>query len=303
MALVACGLAAAGCGASAPGAPLRVPGAAALPRSKISHVVVVVMENKEDTDVIGNPDAPYTNRLIHRYGLAARSYGVRHPSLPNYLALTSGSTHGITTDCTGCQISAPNIVEQLARARISWRGYFEDQPGRCFSGASAQGYAKKHNPFIYYDDVAGNPKRCRNLVGFGRLSRDLRRGTLPTFVWVTPNLCDDTHDCGVATGDRFLARTAPRLIHELGPHGFLVVTYDEGDSDAGCCEGAAADGRIATIVAGPDVRRGARMRRPIDHYGVLGSIERALGLHRLGAAADHSNGSLRRLFHHAPRIR
>jgi phosphatidylinositol-3-phosphatase len=131
---------------------------------------------------------------------------VRPPSLPDYLALTSGSTHGIDSDCTGCHVSSRNIVDQLEAAGISWKAYMEGIPRPCFGGASAGGYAKKHNPFAYYDDVAGNRARCQKIVPLDRLVEDLRRGALPTYVFISPNLCDDMHDCGVATGDRFLAR-------------------------------------------------------------------------------------------------
>jgi hypothetical protein len=285
----------AACGQATPGRPLAVGPATALPASRGSHVAIIVMENKEASDLIGNPAAPYVNALARRYGLATASYAVTHPSLPNYLALTSGSTDGVTSDCTDCRVAGTDIVDQLETAGISWRAYLEDYPGGCFRGAQAGGYAKKHDPFMYYDDVAGSAARCRNLVGFGALAADLRAGRLPTFVWITPNLCDDTHDCGVQVGDRFLARTVPPLLRELGPDGFLVLTWDEGSSDAGCCAGAAAGGRIVTIVAGPGARHGARDPAPVDHYGVLGTIEDALGLPRLGAAARASNGSLRPL--------
>jgi hypothetical protein len=292
-----------GCAQASPGRPLGIASVSRLPRSTTSHVVVVVMENEEATSVVGSAAAPYANALIRRYGLATQSFAIGHPSLPNYLALTSGSTQGVTSDCTECHTGARNIVDQLEAAGISWKAYMEDQPTPCFTGSGAGGYAKKHNPFIYYDDIAGNPRRCGRLVGFGQLAADLRRGRLPTYVWITPNLCDDGHDCGVAGGDRFLARTLPAVVRELGPHGFLVLTWDEGSSEQGCCGGAAQGGRVATIVVGPDVRRGARDARPVDHYGVLGTIEEALGLPPLAGAADPQSGRLTALFARPPHIR
>ena len=111
------------------------------------------------------------------------------------------------------------------------------------------------------------------------------------------------HDCSIATGDRFLARTVPALLRELGPSGFLVLTWDEGTSGAGCCGGAASGGRIPTIVAGPTVRPGGRSAVPVDEYGVLRTIEGALGLPALGAAADARNGTLNGLFTRAPAVR
>ncbi len=290
-----------GCGARA-GKPLAVGPAAALPASPASHVVLVVMENTEYGEVIGSSSAPYVNGLARRYGLATASYAITHPSLPNYLALTSGSTAGIESDCTSCSVSSKNIVDQLQAAGISWRAYLEDVPRPCFGGAQAGGYAKKHNPFAYYRDIAGHPGRCGRLVGFGRLGQDLRGGRLPTYVWVSPNLCDDGHDCSLRTADRFLARTLPPLLRELGPHGFLILTWDEGTTDAGCC-GVAHGGHIATIVAGPDVRPGARAGRPVDHYGVLGTVEDALRLPRLAGAADPRAGSLGGLFARPPAVR
>lgn len=302
LALLALAASAAGCGQARPGRPLAVGPAPSLPAPKRSHVVAIVMENAEYGEVIGSPQAPYANALARRYGLLTRSYAIAHPSLPNYLALTSGSTHGIESDCTGCAVNAGNIVDQLQSARVSWRAYLEDVPRPCFLGASAGGYAKKHNPFAYYLDVARSPARCRRLVGFGALAADLRTGSLPAFAWISPNLCDDGHDCGVAAGDRFLSRTVPALLRELGPHGFLVLTWDEGLSDAGCC-GVAAGGQVATIVAGPDVRRGARQSTPVDHYGVLASVEEALGLPTLAGASDPRAGRLWGLFARRPRVR
>jgi hypothetical protein len=290
----------AACGGSSPGRPLAAPAAASLPTSSSSHVAVIVMENKEAGEVLGTSSSRYVNALARRYALATRSYAIRHPSLPNYLALTSGSTHGITSDCTDCHVASRNIADQLEAAHRSWKAYMEDLPGPCSQVASAGGYAKKHDPFMYYDDIAHDPRRCRNVVSFDRLASDLRRGTLPTFAFISPNLCHDTHDCDVATGDRFLAGLVPRLLREIGPHGFVVLTWDEGSSDDGCCTDARG-GRIATIVAGPDVRRHARSSHPIDHYGVLRTIEDALGLPRLGGAALARSGSLDSLFVRPPR--
>ncbi len=242
------------------------------------------MENKEYGEIIGNRDAPYVNGLARRYGLATAAHAITHPSLPNYLALTSGSTHGITSDCTDCHVQGPNLVDQMQSAHVSWKAYMEGMPAPCFSGASAGGYAKKHDPFAYYDSVRSDPARCRRIVPFTQLAVDLRSGSLPTFAWISPDLCDDTHDCGMAAGDRFLRDLVPPLERELGPHGLLLLTWDEGSSDEGCC-GQSHGGRVATIAVGPDVRPGAREDRPLDHYGVLRTIEDALHLPGLGFAA------------------
>jgi hypothetical protein len=288
------------CG-SKPGPTLRLPPPQRLPRSATSHVVVVVMENKEYDEVIGSPEAPYVAALARRYASPDAMYAIRHPSLPNYIALTGGDTFGIDSNCTSCNVSAPSLADQLERAGRTWKAYMEGMPRRCFKGPEQGGYAKKHDPFMYYDDVARNPRRCRRVVGFDQLAADLRSGALPTYAFVSPDLCHDTHDCDVATGDRFLAGLVPRLLRELGPRGFLVLTWDEGSSDAGCCTDALG-GRIATIVAGPGARRRAHSARPVDHYGVLGTVERALGLPPLGGAAQPRSGTLDPLLAH-PRVR
>jgi hypothetical protein len=290
------------CGGASPGKPLEAPPVSALPASTSSHVTVIVMENKAAPDVVGSASSPYVTALAHRYAIATRSYAIRHPSLPNYLALTSGSTQGITSDCTDCHVAARNIVDQLEAVPISWKAYMEDLPAPCSRVAATAGYAKKHDPFMYYDDVARNPRRCAKVVPFTQLASDLRRGALPTFSFIAPNLCDDTHDCSVATGDRFLAGLVPRLLRESGPHGFVVLTWDEGTSAAGCCTDARG-GRIATIAAGPDVLRHARSAEPVDHYGVLRTIEAALALPPLGGAALRRSGSLAGMFQRPPHVR
>jgi phosphatidylinositol-3-phosphatase len=262
-----------------------------------AHIAVILMENHEYGDIIGSSSAPYINSLARRYALATGMYAITHPSLPNYLALTGGSTFGITSDCTDCAVGATSIVDQLERAEVSWRAYMQDLPGRagsCFTGASAGEYAKKHDPFAYYTRIVGNPRRCQNIVALNRLSADERHGGLPRFLWITPNLCDDMHDCSISTGDRFLSTVVPGLLRALGRNGLLFLTWDEGSSDSSCCR-LASGGHIATIVAGPGARAGARLAVPTDHYSVLQTIEDLFGLRRLRGAACACTPSLARL--------
>ena len=285
----------AGCGSDHPsGDATTVLSARRAPAAR-SHVVVLVMENKESGRVIGSRSAPFLNRLARRGGVATQSFGLRHPSLPNYIALISGSTQGITDDCTRCTANGPNIADQLEAVHRTWGAYLEGLPRPCARPAFAGRYAKKHDPFAYDDNIAASPRRCRRRVPLRRLAGDILGDRLPDFAFIAPDLCNDTHDCSVRTGDRFLSHVVPALLSALGPHGFLVVTYDEGDSDRGCC-GGSNGGRIPTVIAGRDVRPGARMTQPIDQYGVLASIEDAFGLPRLGAARDPQHGNLAPLF-------
>jgi phosphatidylinositol-3-phosphatase len=257
------------------------------------RLAVIVMENEEYADIIGSPAAPYINGLARRSGTATQMYAIRHPSLPNYLALISGSTHGIADDCTDCTVRGPNLAQQLTDHAISWRAYEEDLPHPCFTGGGSGAYAKKHDPFLYFPFVTSRPLVCAHVVPFADLAGDERAG-LPAFSFITPNLCHDMHDCDTATGDRFLSHTVPALLHALGPRGVLFLVWDEGTSDNGCCR-LAGGGHIATIVAGPGVRPGARLGTPVDTYSVLATIEDLLGLRRLGGAACACTPSLQPL--------
>jgi len=239
-----------------------------------------VLENREYGDVIGDPEAPFLNGLARRGTLATHYHAITHPSLPNYLALLGGSTFGVDDNCTGCSVAGDNLAAQLSRANISWRAYIEGMPKRCYRGAAHGRYVKRHNPFMYFRSATARQSRCRDVVPATRLDEDLRNDSLPAFSWVTPDLCHDGHDCDLRTADRWLARLVPRITRKLGPRGFLVVTFDEGTSDRGCC-GGARGGHVATIVAGPAARQGARLRQPLDHYSLLGTIESALGVPRL----------------------
>jgi hypothetical protein len=255
------------------------------------HIAVIVMENEEYASVVGSSAAPFINSLARRYALAEGMFAVAHPSLPNYLALTGGSTFGMHTDCTSCSVDAASIVDQLERAHISWRAYMENLPHRCFTGASAGEYVKRHDPFLYYTRVVDNPAWCGRVVPLAELDAAERASELPRFAWITPNLCHDMHDCSVARGDRFLAGLVPPLLRALGSRGVLFITWDEGSTDAGCCR-RASGGHIATIVAGDGARLGARLRTPTDHYSVLQTIEDLLGLPRLRGAACACTRSL-----------
>ena len=260
----------------------------------LGRVALIVMENKEYGDVIGSVAAPFINGLASHYALAREMYAVTHPSLPNYLALTGGSTFGISSDCTACNVGATSIVDQLERAHISWRAYMEDLPHPCFTSASAGEYAKKHDPFVYYTRVVNNRGGCGRVVPLTELSADERTGTLPRFIWITPNLCHDMHDCSVATGDRFLSSLVPPLLRSLGAHGVLFITWDEGTSDSGCCR-LASGGHVVTLVVGPGAKRGARLTTRTDHYSLLQTIEGLLGLRRLRGAACDCTSSLKPL--------
>ena len=310
----------AGCGSSGSKKAARPPS---------SHIVVIVMENKSYEEVLGNPDAPYLNALAARAAVPAAMFATTHPSLPNYLALIGGQTFGITADCTGCHVKGPNLGAQLSKAGISWKAYLQGMPRPCYHGAFAgryppdhgglsdpaarsrpdadargfgRRYAKKHDPFMYFDDVSGDRSRCSHVVPIRELRPDLEAGNLPTFSFIAPDLCNDMHDCVVRAGDMFLSQTVPKLLPQVGPQGFLVVTFDEGTTNRGCCGGVAAGGRIPTLVLGPTVLSGSTGTAAYSHYSILRTIEDALALPHIGHAADPQTHPLNSLFTTPPRI-
>ena len=268
--------------------PLPTPtpiGSGTLPN--FSHVFLIVMENEESTGVMGNNAAAYINTLATGHGLATQYFAVSHPSLPNYLALTAGSTFGIASDCTGCYVNATNIADQVESSGRSWKGYLESMPSSCYVG-DAYPYMQKHNPFIYYNDVRTNAARCaEHVVPFTQLSTDLVNGTVPNLAWITPNMCNDMHDCSIATGDAWLANVVPGILASSAFQngGVLFITWDEGESSAGCC-GNAAGGQVATLVIAPNGVAGLRSTIAETHYSLLRTIEDAWGLSALGQAAS-----------------
>jgi hypothetical protein len=284
--VVAVALALASCGAAKRAGPVQTTPSpkAKLAQGRPAHIAVLVLENAEYSDVIGSRAAPFINGLARRYGLATQMYAIAHPSLPNYLALIGGSTFGIGSDCTDCSAPGAAIAGQLSSHAITWKAYMEDLPHACFTGASAADYAKKHDPFMYYRGLVRRRPECERVVPLDQLSADERARSLPAFIWITPNLCHDMHDCGLATADHFLARLLPPLLARLGHDGLLFLTWDEGTTDDGCCR-LAAGGHIATIVAGPGARRGVRFAKPVDHYSLLQTIEDLFGVRRLRGAA------------------
>jgi len=282
---------------AAPARTTAPPTTAAAPASGLpnfSHVVVIVMENEEYSSVIGASDAPYINSLANQGALLTNYYGVSHPSLPNYLALTGGSTFGVSSDCSpasDCQGSGQSIADQLQSAGISWKAYLEDMPAcpaQSDAGSDPTAYVVHHNPFVYYPADVGY---CGSkIVPASQLSSDIASGSLPRFAWLTPNMCDDMHDdCGgdaIANGDKYLSGVVPQLLGALGPDGVVFITFDEGDSNKGGGLSGAAGGQVVTIAAGSAVKAGFKSPTAYDHYSLLGTIEAAWGLPRLRNAAS-----------------
>lgn len=259
-----------------------------------SHVFVVMMENLDYQSALATPGLSV---LAKRYALATNYYGVSHPSLPNYLAISSGSTYGVSSDCTACYVDADNLFSQLQAARISYGAYLEGVPGPCYLAQyGGTDYAAKHNPFRYYDDVRSSRTMCDHLLPYGNLPPLLAGAAdkVPRFVWVTPNLCDDGHDCPASTAAAWLTRFVAAVTRSAAwrDNGVLFVTWDESESsDAAVLPhdrvvSSGGGGQVMTLVIAPGLRPGLRVNVPYNHYSLLATVEDAFGLARLRNAAS-----------------
>jgi acid phosphatase len=248
---------------------------AALPRP--DHVVIVIDENKAFANLIGNAEAPYINALADRGALFTESYALAHPSQPNYLMLFAGSSLGVVDNEIPKELplTAPNLGAELIAKGLTFCGYSEDLPEAGFDGASSGNYARKHNPWVNWQQASRNevPKSCNQ--PFSSWPRDLSR--LPTVAFVIPNLQNDMHDGTIAQGSSWLKEKLDGYVRWAEHHNsLLIVTFDEDDM--------AHNQRIPTFFVGPMVRAG-KYARHITHYEVLRTVEDFYGLRPSGKAA------------------
>ena len=237
------------------------------------HVMVVFFENKDESAVLGAKAAPYLTSLGASSATLTSAHGVAHPSQPNYLAVYSGSTQGVTDDSCPQKLTSDNLGNQLLSAGKSFVGYAEDLPQAGYTGCRTADYARKHAPWVNFTDLPASVSQP-----LSAMPSDWSK--LPTVSFVVPNMCNDMHDCSVTTGDRWAERHLTDYVSWAKDHNsLLIVTFDE---DSG-----SKDNHIATIVAGAGVQQTSSDQR-VDHYGVLRTLEDMYGLPPLGAAAKAS---------------
>jgi hypothetical protein len=267
---------------SATGSGAASSGPSALPAiPNFGHVFVIVMENEESTSIIGNPTAPYINGLASRYGLATNDTAVSHPSEPNYLAIWCGSTQGVTDVGVYNFASGSTLADQIEASGRSWHVAAQNVPLGCFGAATASGgedgpgsYARKHEPAISWRSVSGNPSRCALITDFAHFDP-----TLGNFWFVVPNLCNDMHDCSIATGDTFLKRFVPKILSSAAfADSLVVLTWDEGSTATG------GGGKVASIVISPLAKPAFTSATSHSHYSLLHTIEVAWAMPCLGNA-------------------
>jgi phospholipase C len=256
------------------------------------HIFIIILENKEFGTVIGNRKLmPNFNRWASEYTLLTEFYAIRHPSLPNYLALIGGDTFGVDYTCNDCYQNAPTLPGLIEQSGRTWKGYFEDMPEACYAG-DTNIYVQKHNPFMYFDSIRLDAARCqRSVVPLTQLNADLAADDLPDFALIVPNQCNNAHDCSVDVADIWLEAWVPPLMHTpaYAEGGLIVLTWDEGQGEHTCCGLTTGGGRIATVLISPWVKRGFQDDTQYTHYSLLKTISTAWGLPYLGHAADESN--------------
>jgi hypothetical protein len=303
--------------------PSASPAGASTTVPHLKHVFTIVLENSRYEDIVsadGRAAMPYLTGLSKQGVSLAGMRAIDHFSLPNYIAMTSGLEGNALTkaDCFNynCVYNMPygsNVADQLEIAGKSWKGYMESMPTPCAHGAEGHldpylgfgptgGYATRHNPFMYYRDIVGNPVRCKaHDVPFTQFSTDLARNQVPNYSLIVPDTCNDAHNggetCGLNKADDWLAQHVPAILASSAykDAGMLVITFDESKTSdtRGCC-GTARGGRIFTLVLSPFVPHpGASDPFRYNHFGLLRTIEDGFGLPCLGkacAASTHPFG-------------
>lgn len=303
------------------------------------HIFLIVLENHNyDKQIIGNPYAPHINHLAQTYGLATHYYGITHPSEPNYVAMIGGNYFGIQDDAAYTStaggvdhtIDQPSLAEQLTAAGLTWKAYQQSLPYPGYLGTAYPVddplYASKHNPFLNFASVQHESRAAlrREIVPVGRLAADLRHDSVPSFSFITPDLCHDMHggasECPYAnnandpndpnnnklvqTGDNYvqhLVRLIMRSTTWTEGNNAIVITWDENDnfdnpnspdSYSGCCDANPGGGHVVTIVIGNHVNYGSggiTDSAPYNHYALLRTIQAAFGLGCLQHTCDTAN--------------
>lgn len=248
--------------------------AATLPRP--AHVVVVMEENHSYAEIIGSSSAPYINSLASQGALFSHSFAVTHPSEPNYLALFSGSTQGITNDSCPHTFTTGNLASELIAAGFTFTGYSEGLPSVGSTVCTSGKYARKHNPWVNFSNVPSSDNQP-----FSNFPSSSNYSTLPTLSFVIPNLNDDMHDGTIQQGDTWLKNNLNAYAQWAKQNNsLLIVTWDEDDSSQ--------SNQIPTIFVGQSVKVGT-YSETINHYSVLRTLEDMYGLAALGNSASASD--------------
>lgn len=256
----------------------------------VRQVMVVWEENHSYSSIMGNPQAPEINSLARKCGLATNYRSLTHPSLPNYLEMTSGAAYTSwpwVSDCdavVGCRTSAPSIFSELSSPRRQWRSYAEGMGSNCGTVSYGE-YAARHNPAVYYTNIGAKCRKWDQPMGTpseGPLRADLVRGPVGALTTVTPDVEHDMHNGTVAQGDAWLRTWLPLVIASPGyrsGHLAVLIVWDEG---AGTGD---RPSHVPLIVMSASTPAGTRSALPYNDFSVLRTISQLGGVAALGRSA------------------
>ena len=261
------------CGSHGLGSPVQTPVPSGQP--SFSHVFLVVEENHSYSEVIGSSSMPYLNSLASQYGLATEYFANAHPSMADYLMLTTGQTETFDDKFAGI-INDDNVVRELVKAGKSWKAYEESIPNAAYLGSDVLPYVRHHDPFSYLSDVQNDASQAANIVPFSQFATDLANNSLPQFSFIAPNLNNDAHDGTLASADSWLhSNIAPLLANSaFQSSGLLIITFDEG---------AAADmdhvgGHVATVIVSSKSKSNYQSKTEYQHQSTLRLVLAASGV-------------------------
>jgi phospholipase C len=247
-----------------------------------SHVFLVVEENHSFTEVIGNSSMPYLNGLASKYALAKQYFANAHPSIPNYLMLTTGQMETLNDNFSGT-IGDDNVVRELVSVGKTWKTYQESIPSAGYLGGDAPPYVRRHNPFSLLSDVQNNPAQAANIVPFTQFATDLANNSLPNFSFIVPDVNNDAHDGTLATADSWLQSNMAPLIASstFQSGGLLVILFDEGElSDFNH-----GGGQVAAVIVSSNSKPNFQSQTLYQHQSTLSLVLEALGVKKFPGQA------------------
>ncbi len=252
---------------------------------RFGHVFIVVEENQNYANVVASPSMPYLNSLANQYGLATNYFANGHPSIPNYFELTTGQTLTLIDALTpqSFPVSEDNVIRELIAGGKTWKSYAEDLPAVGYTGGDSGNYAVRHNPLAYMTDVQNDPAQSKNLVPFTQFAADVPTANLPDYSFLVPNLCNDAHNCPLATADNWLKTNLDPVIRSpmFQKDGLLIVVFDEAD----LTDFTAGGGHVAAVIVSPLAKRGYKSIAFYQHQSVLRLALEGLGVTRLPGEA------------------
>jgi len=286
------------------------------------HIFLVVEENHGYKQILGNKAAPNLNNLAQTYGLATQYFSVADPSAPNYVAMLGGNFFGIADDNAYYYhtVDQPSLMSQLDAANLTWKGYYQQMPypgykGLCYPGRCGGVpdfdtlYNSKHNGVPYFKSVQDNPSEMLKMTPLAQLTADLASGDVPSFGYIVPDECHDMHGAPPwcvdsskpgSAQDQYLVTQADTLVAQwvaqitsaafwTSGNNAIVITFDEGNGTAGCCDANPGTGQVFTVVVTNNGPRALQDPTPYNHYSLLQTFQQAFGLGCLQFTCDTTN--------------